>query len=842
MKSHNKKNLKLKIEEEKPMVSKNYFAILKDLEKKKDEILPKKKPYEPKIKLKEKIYNDYSNKLGDYYKTNKNSISLYGSTKYENLSIDELVEEMGQYKETILTKIKNNPELLYSNANYLNSTNENIILTPLPIEQKRNKLKIDDNEFYKAERTGVVMRTIEYTNRLGKKDSGNNINKNIYIVMKNAVDKISLFWKKNNNKENMKKYHIRKGIKILKKSSLKKSFKKLKKFIMEIDKPSGMNFKIRNNDFIFKGLINKNGFCRCYFWDKIIYYDFNINKAKIMTERIKNFLKSIKNKNLGKNNNSLKVFSIKNKNNIKRLPIINFHNFLTKMIFDLNKLKFLQNNIKKFLNKKLNKFGLEDYKIKSLSSSNFFPLNIIRIKPYIMTKQIKFIYKNNNKNDDNLKLKSKKKNNNNDNNNYINNNIISLPIPNINNSFITKKRTKNPILKGKKNQKYIFDESSISNDISIELSHHYNYYKRYAFYFIKTILRIVFMNLINKLRNNHKIQNTKIEKFMNTILKIYLKYYFLKWIDNTFPFFSYSRNIKKRAKYPKPTFRLKAFSYSKYRRFKNKNLHQIYFGFIYFRNIVLKKYFNYLKNNYYNWKIRNLFFIIKNIWIKELFYRLILNCLFKNDININDKEIINLLKFGSFCNLNYNKRLGKILNLNLTKNSKYDNSFMTFNDYIKKLLIIHEEQKKNEGNISDNEPDDDTINISISPVKLKNSNYFSSKLNPKNSKTKANIDNEKKINNSIKNKANVKLNIDNDTINIKSIFNNIKTDNNNSNLMINKKIFSHYSTKSNNKNIITNSSSKSVPKEINNRIQITRSPKYKDKIELRDNLIYEFPY
>jgi hypothetical protein len=35
MKSHNKKNLKLKIEEEKPMVSKNYFAILKDLEKKK---------------------------------------------------------------------------------------------------------------------------------------------------------------------------------------------------------------------------------------------------------------------------------------------------------------------------------------------------------------------------------------------------------------------------------------------------------------------------------------------------------------------------------------------------------------------------------------------------------------------------------------------------------------------------------------------------------------------------------------------------------------------------------------------------------------------------------------
>ena len=60
--------------------------------------------------------------------------------------------------------------------------------------------------------------------------------------------------------------------------------------------------------------------------------------------------------------------------------------------------------------------------------------------------------------------------------------------------------------------------------------------------------------------------------------------------------------------------------------------------------------------------------------------------------------------------------------------------------------------------------------------------------------------------------------------------------------MINKKIISHYSTHSNNKNIINDSLSKSVPKDINNRIQITRSPKYKDKIELRDSLIYDFPY
>ena len=837
MNSSKKKN-KLKYEEDKPMVSKNYFAILKDLEKKKDEILPKKKPYEPKATLKEKIYKDYSNKLGDYYKNNKNRISLYGSSKYENLSIDELVEEMGQYKETILTKIKNNPELLYLNPNNLNLTNENIILTPLPIEQKKYKLKIDTNEFYKAERTGVVMRTIEYTNRLGKKDSGNNINKKVYLIMKNAVDKISNFWKRNNNKENIKKYHIRKGVKILKKNSVKKSFRKLKEFIMEIDKPYGMNFKIKNNDFKFRYLINKNGFCRDYFWDKIIYYNFNINKAKIMSEKIKNFLKRIKNKNLRINNNNSKVNSFHHNNNqIKTLPIINYHNFLTKIIFNLNKLKFLQKNIKNYLKRKLNKSELENYKIKSLSSSISFPLNIKRIKPYIMTKTIKFINKNNKK-DDNLKLKSKNKSNNNDNKNYTNNNLISLPIPNKNNSYITKIRTKSPILKVNKNQKYIFNENSISNHINIEISHHYNYYKRYAFFFIKTILRIGFMNLINRLKNNYLVQNKKLEKFMNTIIKIYLKYYFLKWIDNAFPFFSYSKIIKKRIKYPKPTFRLKSFSYSKNRRFKKKNLLQLYFGFIYFRNIILKKIFENLKKNNYNWKITNLIFIIKSNYVKELFYRLILNNLFKNDININNKEIINLLKYGSNYHLKYNKRLEKILNLNLTNNSKYDNSSIKFNDYIKKLLLIYKEQK-NEGNISDNDSDDDNINISTSPIKLKNSNYFSSKFYPKNLKIKIDNDNEKKT----KNKLNIKINNDNDIINIKSIVSNNKNENNIPNLISNKKLISNYNlTKSNNKNIITISQSKSVPKDINHRIQLTGSPKYKDKIEIRDNLINDFPY
>ena len=42
MKKSQKNNSKSKIEEDKSMAAKNYFSILKDFEKRKDEILPKK--------------------------------------------------------------------------------------------------------------------------------------------------------------------------------------------------------------------------------------------------------------------------------------------------------------------------------------------------------------------------------------------------------------------------------------------------------------------------------------------------------------------------------------------------------------------------------------------------------------------------------------------------------------------------------------------------------------------------------------------------------------------------------------------------------------------------------
>lgn len=804
MKKSQKNNSKSKIEEDKSMVAKNYFSILKDFEKRKDEILPKKKPYKPKKTLKEKIYNNYSNKLGDYYKTNKSRISLYGSKKYENLSIDELVEEMGQYKKTILKKIKDNPELYSANMNFPHLTDDNkIILTPLPIEQKNKKLKIDNDEFYKAERTGVVMRTIEYTNRLGKRDFENN--QNIFFVMKNAVDKITKFWKNNNNKENIRKYHIRKGIQILKKISCKKYFMILKKFYND--------FQLKNKTYFF---INKKGFNRLFYWNKIIYLGININKSYIMSNKIKKFLKNRINKIIGNN----KI------NKPKKKPLLSYQYF-TKTVMDLKKIKMLQNNILDFLNRKTYKIN-EKLKINTLSSSIGFPLKILKIKPYLMTKTIKYIKKEENI----LKKINLKKSK--INFSFNENNIISLPLRNGNNSYITKIRSKSPILKKANNY---FQNQIISNDINFKLSQDNNYYKKYSFYFIKTILKILFGNFIKHLRDYNKFRLEKVRQLIKVKSKVYLRYYFLIWINKSNFIYNYTSNIKKIAKYPKPTFRLKAFTYSKSRKNKNKINYQLYFAFTLFRNYIFKKIFNSFKNFNFKSKIKSFIFTLKFITMKEFFYRLILNSLIKNNININNKEIISLLKFGSNKNFKYNKRLGKILNLNLTNNSEYDNSTMFFNEYVKKLLLI---QKKNREK-SDSEISSETEKIDVSNENIKIPNFFEKNISKKKIK-EINIENNKN-NNLIDKKKFIENDPEKDNIYLNSPYNSLnyrkneKSTDNIKKIMIPK--LSNLTL--NNSERIINYTSKSLPKK-NDRITIVRNPKNKDKVELRDIFIYDFPY
>ena len=107
---------------------KSYFALMKEFEERKDEILPKKIPYKPQKKLTEQIYNNYSSNLSHYFKENKNSIALYGSHNYNNLTIDKLVEQMKIYKPLILKRIQENTiEENVNNENNDDNNNEKLL-------------------------------------------------------------------------------------------------------------------------------------------------------------------------------------------------------------------------------------------------------------------------------------------------------------------------------------------------------------------------------------------------------------------------------------------------------------------------------------------------------------------------------------------------------------------------------------------------------------------------------------------------------------------------------------------------------------------------------------------
>ena len=90
--------------------SMNCFRIIKELEKqnmekKSTKELIKKEPKPKQKNLTEKIYLNNSIKLGNYYNKYKNDLLLYGSSNYDVLEMDKLVDEMGNYKSKIINKI-----------------------------------------------------------------------------------------------------------------------------------------------------------------------------------------------------------------------------------------------------------------------------------------------------------------------------------------------------------------------------------------------------------------------------------------------------------------------------------------------------------------------------------------------------------------------------------------------------------------------------------------------------------------------------------------------------------------------------------------------------------------
>ena len=178
--------------------SKNYFKLYKEIENSQNNSFKKQKiKKNSKVlpnSLNEKIYSNYSKKLGDYYHKNKEDLYLYGSKKYDLLTVDNLVEEMKQYKNTVIENIKQNPNKL-KNKNYgLESNDDSLILTPLA-EKERSKMGNNEKEqFNAAERFGVVMRRIEYTNLLSQNGVSPDENGKVFFIMKDAIAKIEKCW------------------------------------------------------------------------------------------------------------------------------------------------------------------------------------------------------------------------------------------------------------------------------------------------------------------------------------------------------------------------------------------------------------------------------------------------------------------------------------------------------------------------------------------------------------------------------------------------------------------------------------------------------------------------
>ena len=192
----------------------NYFRIMKEIEKeeegsKKNIKRPSKLAYD---NLTEKIYLNNSSQLGNYYDENKSELFLYGSKRYEFLTIKRLVKEMGKYKNKVIAKIKENKKNTNVLRNYtFESCDEKVILTPLAENDKeKNEMeKLEKKKFDEAERCAVVMRRIEYVHLLDDRESSEfrdsfEEDKEIISFMKDSVKKIEKNWLRYKNNKNKK--------------------------------------------------------------------------------------------------------------------------------------------------------------------------------------------------------------------------------------------------------------------------------------------------------------------------------------------------------------------------------------------------------------------------------------------------------------------------------------------------------------------------------------------------------------------------------------------------------------------------------------------------------------
>ena len=311
---------------------KSYFTLLKEFEANKEKLLPNK-PNEKKPQLIEEIYNKYSSKLGKYYKKNKNNISLYGSKKYEKMTIEKLLNEMESYKETILKQIKENPKLILGVRNFSEESNdEKMILTPMPdTQRKKIKSKKEKNEFNKAERTADVMRIVEYTHRLKKRNNDNNSNDEVRnseednmkvaIAMKNAVDTIERCWinSRKCSKQNLGMINIEMEQKGNNDNNVKYKSKRKNRYPSKMEQTIEENMKV----------------------NEVKYNELDLWKAILLMKKYIRRLVFNRLKQCYRNNIILRTRPFIDKNNKKRLY------FLSKVIYYNDDIIFINNSIRK---------------------------------------------------------------------------------------------------------------------------------------------------------------------------------------------------------------------------------------------------------------------------------------------------------------------------------------------------------------------------------------------------------------------------------------------------------------------------------------------------------------
>lgn len=705
---------------------KSYFTLLREFEANKEKLLPNK-PSEKKPQLIEEIYNKYSSKLGKYYKKNKNNISLYGSKKYEKMTIEKLLNEMESYKETILKQIKENPKLIFGVRNFCEESNdEKMILTPMPdTQRKKIKSKKEKNEFDTAERTAVVMRIVEYTHRLKKRRCENNdtidqVSKNeednmkVAIAMKNAVDTIERCWinsrkcskkdigvvnieldQKGNNDNNVKykskrknRYHNRMEQKEqnveekLKKNDEKYNELDLWKAILVMIRKLVFNrLKLYYRNIIIRKtnpIVDNNNKKRLYYLTKLTYNNDDLINT---TKKICRIQKKYKQYRISKYKSMLKKpkckvvqrqQSPKKLHTTQKISPIGY--FISKQFFNVSYLKCIQNNILRYLYNHNGKKNLIHF-------GHYTPSNEIN---YTLNKEIKVI-------------------------------TLKKILPKV----ITKVIISRESDENEEVQTSLYNYNEMVKEIKIDLDKEMVRHSKSSHHIINEIFfdikqnklpnvkhiiepinRIFFKQFITSLRNyndyKENLQN-KGDIFYLLYYKYNLKTYYEKWHNQVYSIYYFKKRIKNKINVKDKTHRFT----NKYKEGKVYNgntspLYQYYFAFLKLLQIIYKNSFKSMLKYYYYIKISKFNELLIKQYQNQFLYRLILNDLSYHNININRKEVIDLIKYGTEPSLNlYQNRLTKILRLNLSDNDSYKDTSLAFPVYVKKLIGNRDNIKHN---------------------------------------------------------------------------------------------------------------------------------------------------